>query len=66
MGCGTLVDVAEMMMQSKLAYTVTRATSLRDSLVQEAAFLLKQAKDFDGQEDASEEFGGYLTYESRF
>jgi hypothetical protein len=36
-----LVDVAEMMMQSKLAYAVTGSASLRDSLTQEAAFLLK-------------------------
>jgi hypothetical protein len=50
-----LVDVAEMMMQSKLAYAVTGSTSLRDSLAQEAAFLLKQAKAVDGQEEPPEE-----------
>lgn len=61
-----LVDVAEMMMQSKLAYAVTGSASLRDSLTQEAAFLLKQAKAVDGQEDPPEELGGYPTYESRF
>ncbi|EAP6674960.1 hypothetical protein PC032_004848, partial [Salmonella enterica] len=61
-----LVDVAEMTMQSKLAYAVTGSTSLRDSLAQEAAFLLKQAKAVDGQEDPPEELGGYPTYESRF
>lgn len=61
-----LVDVAEMMMQSKLAYAVTGSASLRDSLAQEAALLLKQAKAVDGQEDPPEELGGYPTYESRF
>jgi hypothetical protein len=61
-----LVDVAEMMMQSKLAYAVTGSASLRDSLTQEAAFLLKQAKAVDGQEDPPEELGGYPTYEARF
>ncbi|HCU2526434.1 TPA: hypothetical protein OUK38_002988 [Enterobacter hormaechei] len=61
-----LVDVAEMMMQSKLAYAVTGSASLRDSLAQEASFLLKQAKAVDGQEEPPEELGGYPTYESRF
>jgi len=61
-----LVDVAEMMMQAKLAYAVTGSTSLRDSLAQESLVLLKQAKAVDGQEDPPEELGGYPTYESRF
>lgn len=61
-----LVDVAEMTMQSKLAYAVTGSTSLRDSLAQEASFLLKQAKAVDGQEEPPEDLGGYPTYESRF
>ena len=55
-----------MMMQSKRAYAVTGSASLRDCLAQEAAFLLKQAKAVDGQEDPPEELGGYPTYESRF
>lgn len=45
---------------------VTGSASLRDSLTQEAAFLLKQAKAVDGQEEPPEELGGYPTYESRF
>lgn len=61
-----LVDVAEVMMQAKLAYAVTASTSLRDTLTQEANFLLKQAKAVDGQEEPPEELGGYPTYESRF
>lgn len=60
-----LVDVAEMMMQSSW-HAVTGSTSLRDSLAQEASFLLKQAKAVDGQEEPPEELDGYPTYESRF
>jgi hypothetical protein len=61
-----LVNVAETTMQAKLAYAVTGSASMRDSLTQEAAFLLRQAKSIDGQEEPPEELGGYLTYESRF
>ncbi|MGK0735948.1 hypothetical protein ACSFCT_04025 [Yokenella regensburgei] len=61
-----LVNVAEVMMQAKLAYAVTGSTSLRDTLTQEANFLLRQAKSIDGQEEPPEELGGYPTYESRF
>ncbi|MBU4682396.1 hypothetical protein KC222_10250 [Cedecea davisae] len=61
-----LVNVAEATMQAKLAYAVTGSASLRDSLAQEAAFLLRQAKSIDGQEEPPEELGGYPTYESRF
>lgn len=61
-----LVNVAELMMQAKLAYAVTGSASLRDSLAQEANFKLKQAKAIDGQEEPPEELGGYPTYESRF
>jgi hypothetical protein len=60
-----LVDVAEMMMQSKLAYAVTGSASLRDSLAQ-GLIPAKQAKAVDGQEEPPEELGGYPTYESRF
>lgn len=61
-----LVNVAEVTMQAKLAYAVTGSASLRDSLAQEAAYLLRQAKSIDGQEEPPEELGGYPTYESRF
>ncbi|WP_336983922.1 hypothetical protein [Cedecea sp. HN178] len=61
-----LVNVAEATMQAKLAYAVTGSASLRDSLAQEAAFLLRQAKSIDGQEEPPEELGGYPTYDSRF
>lgn len=61
-----LVNVAEATMQAKLAYAVTGSASLRDSLTQEAAFLLRQAKSIDGQEEPPEELGGYPTYDSRF
>lgn len=61
-----LVNLAEATMAAKLAYAVTASASLRDSLTQEAAYLLRQAKAIDGQEDPPEELGGYPTYESRF
>lgn len=61
-----LVQLAETTMAAKLAYAVTGSASLRDSLTQEAAFLLRQARSIDGQEDPPEELGGYPTFESRF
>ncbi|MBN3565014.1 hypothetical protein, partial [Aliamphritea spongicola] len=60
-----LVQLAETTMAAKLAYAVTGSASLRDSLTQEAAFLLRQARSIDGQEDPPEEMGGYPTFESR-
>lgn len=62
----SLVNVAEMLMQAKLAYAVTGSAALRDSLAQEASFVLKQAKAIDGQEEPAEILDGYPTYESRF
>ncbi|VEI61594.1 hypothetical protein [Serratia rubidaea] len=61
-----LVQLAEVTMAAKLAYAVTGSASLRDALTQEAAFLLRQAKAIDGQEEPPEELGGYPTLESRF
>ncbi|MEN3260093.1 hypothetical protein AAH678_15295 [Sodalis endosymbiont of Spalangia cameroni] len=61
-----LVNVAEVTMQAKLAYAVTGSASLRDSLTQEAAFLLQQAKSINGQEDPPERLDGFPTLASRF
>ncbi|CNK10251.1 Uncharacterised protein [Yersinia aldovae] len=61
-----LVQVAEVAMMARLAYAVTGSASLRDSMAQEAAFALRQAKSIDGQEEPPEELGGYPTLESRF
>ncbi|HIG9580639.1 TPA: hypothetical protein ACYEKW_002006 [Escherichia coli] len=61
-----LVNVVEATMQAKLAYAVTGSTSLRDTLTQEAAYLLRQAKAIDGQEEPPEMLDGYPTLESRF
>lgn len=61
-----LVNVAEATMQAKLAYAVTGSASLRDTLTQEAAYLLRQAKAIDGQEEPPEMLDGFPTYESRF
>lgn len=61
-----LVNVAEATMQAKLAYAVTGSTSLRDTLTQEAAYLLRQAKAIDGQEEPPETLDGYPTLKSRF
>ncbi|EPH0596582.1 MULTISPECIES: hypothetical protein [Klebsiella/Raoultella group] len=62
----SLVNLAEAFMAAKLAYAVTGSASLRDSLTQEAAYLLRQAKSIDGQEEPPETLDGYPTYESRF
>lgn len=61
-----LVGLAEATIAAKLAYAVTASASLRDTLTQEAAYLLRQAKAIDGQEEPPEELGGYPTMEARF
>ena len=61
-----LVALAEAFMAAKIAYAVTGSASLRDALTQEAAYLLRQAKAIDGQEDPPEELGGYPLLTSRF
>ncbi len=61
-----IVSTAEMLMAAKLAYAVTGSAALRDSMTQEAAYKLRQAKAADGQEEPPEELGGYPLIESRF
>ncbi|MGG2142576.1 hypothetical protein ACD630_17635, partial [Symbiopectobacterium sp. RP] len=61
-----LVALAEAFMAAKIAYAVTASASLRDALTQEAAYLLRQAKAIDGQEDPPEALGGYPLLTSRF
>jgi hypothetical protein len=52
-----LVDTATIMMAALLAYPITQSTSLRDSMKEEAARTLREAKAIDGQENPSETFG---------
>lgn len=61
-----LIHLAEVTLSAKLAYAVTGSASLRDSLTQEAAYLLRQAKTIDGQEEPPEILGGFPTLASRF
>lgn len=62
----SLVEVAELHMQAALAYLVTKSSSLRDSLNQEAEFKLKQARTLDGQDQPPEEFNGSELLMARF
>jgi hypothetical protein len=43
------------LMRARLAYPVTKSTSLRDAMVKEAAIALREAKALDGQENPSED-----------
>ena len=52
-----LVDTATIMMAALLAYPITQSTTLRDSMKEEAARTLREAKAIDGQENPSDSFG---------
>jgi len=52
-----LVQVATAQMAAVLAYPITQSTSLRDSMKEEAARELRDAKAIDGQENPSETLG---------
>jgi hypothetical protein len=52
-----LVQAATAAMAALLAYPITQSTSLRDSLVQTAAQVLREAKAIDGQENPGDTFG---------
>lgn len=62
----TLVNLAEAVMAAKLAYPVTGSASLRDSLIQEAAYLLRQARAIEGQSEPPSQLDGFPTFEARF
>ncbi len=62
----SVVAVAERQMMAALAYPVTASTSLRDSLSQEAALMLKQAKADDGLDSPPEEFPESELQHARF
>jgi len=61
-----LIHVMELAMAAKIAYAVTKSTSMRDSMRDEFARELKVAKAIDGQDDPPEEFESGTFYESRF
>lgn len=61
-----LLIVLQAQLLARLAYPVTTSTSLRDSLKQEAEYILRTAKAVDGQEEPPQELGGYPSYEARF
>jgi hypothetical protein len=62
----SLVGAAELAMAAALAYPITASTSLRDSLLQEAQFVLRQAKAIDGQDSPPEEFEASGLMRARF
>jgi len=61
-----LVELAEMIMQAKLAYPVTKSTTLRDSLNQQVEFMRIAARASDGQDDPPEELEGSSLIDARF
>ncbi|KVC52335.1 hypothetical protein [Burkholderia stagnalis] len=61
-----LVRVAEVSMAARVAYAVTKSTTVRDSKLQEAAYELKIAKAIDGQDNPPEEFDAGTLIESRY
>ncbi|WP_407059336.1 hypothetical protein ACKZDW_04255 (plasmid) [Ralstonia syzygii subsp. celebesensis] len=61
-----LVTLAELLVGSRIAYAVTKSTSVRDSWRDEYARALKVAKAIDGQDDPPEEFEEGTLLESRF
>lgn len=61
-----LVELAELQMAAKMAYAVTKSSSIRDSYRDEFARAFKVAKAIDGQDDPPEEFEEGTLLESRF
>lgn len=61
-----LVELAELQMAAKMAYAVTKSSSIRDSYRDEFARAFKVAKAIDGQDDPPEEFDSGTLLESRF
>ncbi|MCA3188324.1 MULTISPECIES: hypothetical protein [unclassified Cupriavidus] len=61
-----LVSLAELLMCARMAYAVTKSTSVRESHRDEFARALKVAKAIDGQDDPPEEFEEGSLLESRF
>lgn len=60
-----LVHVMELAMAAKMAYPVTKSTSVRDSMRDELGREFKVAKAIDGQDDPPEEFDAGSFLESR-
>ena len=61
-----LLELAEIYVAASIAYPVTKSTTLRDSIRQEAATALKVAKAVDGQDDPPEEIETGRLIEARF
>lgn len=61
-----LVELAELQMAAKMAYAVTKSSSVRDSFRDEFARAFRVAKAVDGQDDPPEEFDSGTLLESRF
>lgn len=61
-----LVRQMEVAMAARIAYAVTKSTTVRDSKLQEATYHMKVAKAIDGQDNPPEEFAEGSLIESRF
>ncbi|MEM5429397.1 hypothetical protein [Cupriavidus oxalaticus] len=61
-----LIRQMEIEMAARLAYAVTKSTTVRDSKLQEALMHLKMARAVDGQDNPPEEFDAGSLLESRF
>lgn len=61
-----LIELAELQMAAKMAYAVTKSSSIRESFRDEFARAFKVAKAIDGQDDPPEEFGEGTLLEARF
>lgn len=61
-----LIELAELQMAAKMAYAVTKSSTVRDSYRDEFARAFKVAKAIDGQDDPPEEFEEGTLLESRF
>lgn len=55
----SLVQAMEVYMAARMAYPITKSTTLRDSMYQEYMTLLKLAKSIDGQEEPAETMGDF-------
>lgn len=61
-----LIELAELQMAAKMAYAVTKSSSIRDSFRDEFARAFKVSKAIDGQDDPPEEFSEGTLLEARF
>lgn len=62
----TLIQAMTLAMAARMAYGITKSTSVESQRVQELEMVLRRARAVDGQENPPEEMGGYPLLNSRF